>query len=541
LPGPPAGWQHDTLDISLAPRSMTSRDRSVFGKYRVLARLGRGGMGDVFLAVNLGPSGVSKLIVVKELREQLASMPEARSMFLDEARVATRLNHPNVVQTYEVVEDGESLYLTMEFLDGQPLQNIIRGPVRAKVPLVLQLQILADTLAALHYAHELTDYDGTPLDVVHRDVSPHNVIVTYEGTAKLVDFGIAKAADAKTITESGVFKGKVRFSSPEQVVGTDIDRRSDVFAAGAVLWEILTGEQMWKGMPDTKVLVEIASGRIPAPRTVSAEVPEKLDAICAKALAFERDARYATANDFREALLEYIREARAPSEELGPILAAAFATERQEMRSVIDAELKVLREASSDSIRTRQLPTISTAPPSLTGSRPTHMAHARTARPGPSGKLVVPIALLVCGVLAAVIYTLTFPKHPPRATTVSAAPSPGVAMPVHLRLSARPATARFTIDGASVASNPYEADVPSDRGVHKIAIVADGFEPRELETGFERDVLFDVTLAPSAPAPAAAPDKARPSHAAAPASKAVAAPPMQKAQRSIEEEDPYQK
>jgi serine/threonine-protein kinase len=364
--------------------------------------------------------------------------------------------------------------------------------------------------------------------------------VTYEGTAKLVDFGIAKAADAKTITESGVFKGKVRFSSPEQVIGTDIDRRSDVFAAGAILWEILTGEQMWKGMPDTKVLVEIASGRVPAPRTVSPDIAEKLDAICCKALAFERDARYATANDFREALLEYIREAGAPSEELGPILSAAFATERQEMRSVIDAELKALREASSDSIRTRQLPTISTAPPALTGSRPTHMAHARTSRPGPSGKLVVPIALLVCGVLAAFIYTVTFPKRPPRPTTVAAAPppSPSVALPVHVRLSARPATAHFTIDGVPVGSNPYEADVPSDRGVHKIGVAADGFEPRELETGFERDVLFDVTLAASATAPAAAPDKGRPSHAGAPAPKAAAAPPAQR-QRSIEEEDPY--
>jgi serine/threonine-protein kinase len=364
--------------------------------------------------------------------------------------------------------------------------------------------------------------------------------VTYEGTAKLVDFGIAKAADAKTITESGVFKGKVRFSSPEQVIGTDIDRRSDVFAAGAILWEILTGEQMWKGMPDTKVLVEIASGRVPAPRTVSADVPEKLDAICRKALAFERDARYATANDFREALLEYIREAGAPSEELGPILSAAFAAERHEMRSVIDAELKALREASSDSIRTRQLPTISTAPPALTGSRPTHMAHARTSRPGPSGKLVVPIALLVCGVLAAFIYTVTFPKRPPRPTAVAAAspPSPSVALPVHVRLSARPATAHFTIDGVPVASNPYEADVPSDRGVHKIGVVADGFEPREFETGFERDVLFDVTLAASAIAPGAAPDKGRPSHAGAPAPKAAATPPAQR-QRSIEEEDPY--
>jgi len=311
---------------------MSSMERRVFGKYHVLARLGRGGMGDVFLVVNMGPSGVSKLVVIKELRERLARMPEARSMFMDEARVATRLNHPNVVQTYDVVEEADSFYLTMEYLEGQPLQSIIRGPKSDFVPLVLKLQILAQTLAALHYAHELTDYDGTPLRIVHRDVSPHNVIVTYGGTAKLLDFGIAKAADATTVTESGVFKGKVRFSAPEQIVGTDIDRRADVFAAGVMLWEILAGEQMWKGVPDTKIFVELACGRIPGPRSVSDSVPETLNAICCKAIAFDRNERYATAKDFREALLDYVREVGEPDVEIGAILASAFASERRDRR-----------------------------------------------------------------------------------------------------------------------------------------------------------------------------------------------------------------
>jgi serine/threonine protein kinase len=526
---------------------MVSRGRTEFGKYRVLARMGRGGMGDVYLAVNMGPSGVSKLIVIKELREQLASMPEARSMFLDEARIATRLNHPNVAQTYEVVEDGDSLYLTMEYLEGQPLQNIIRGPKRAYVPVELQLQILADTLAALHYAHELTDYDGTPLAVVHRDVSPHNVFVTYEGVAKLVDFGIAKAANAKTVTETGVFKGKVRFSSPEQALGTDIDRRSDVFAAGAVLWEIITGEQMWKGMPDTKVLLELASGRIPGPRTVKPDVPEALDAVCCKALSFSPDDRYATANDFRDALLDYLREsdnATDPGLELRASMGAAFETERKEMRAIIDAEIRAVQEASSESMRKRRVPVLSVPPPPGSSASTGH-ALAHSAKPPPSSRKVVSIALLVCAVLATGIYS-TFPSRTPRpaaqmAPQAAVPPSPPASHPVHVRLSAQPPGARFTLDGTALATNPYEADVPSDTLVHRIAATADGFEPRELQVTFDRDVVLDVTLAASAAVATSAASHMNRPQSGAPQRPAPPSAQTSKSQRAIEEEDPYKK
>jgi serine/threonine protein kinase len=528
---------------------MASRDRTEFGRYRVLARLGRGGMGDVYLAVNMGPSGVSKLIVVKELREQFVSVPEARSMFLDEARIATRLNHPNVVQTYEVVEEPDSLYITMEYLEGQPLQNIIRGPKRALVPVVLQLQILADTLAALHYAHELTDYDGTPLAVVHRDVSPHNVFVTYEGVAKLVDFGIAKAANAKTVTETGVFKGKVRFSSPEQALGTEVDRRSDVFAAGAVLWEIVTGEAMWKGMPDTKVLLAIASGNIPTPRSVNPDVPEALDAICLKALAFAPEDRYATANEFRDALLEYLRELGDPGVALDSVMASAFAKERSEMRAIIDAEVCAIREASSESIRRRRVPVLSVPPPAGTSVH-AGLAHTRMLKAPASGGRVITLALLVCGLLAALIYA-SFPQ--PAARSVgsrtapvaadSLAPSASPARTVHVRLSAQPPSARFTVDGAPVPSNPYEADVPSDGAVHQIAAQAGGYEPRQIPATFDRDVFLDVTLAPSTPLVAsAASGSSRVKHVLGPA-MLPPAPVLQPSRplRPIEEEDPYKK
>jgi serine/threonine-protein kinase len=317
-----------------------------FGKYHVLARLGRGGMGDVFLVVDVGPADVSKLLVVKELREDLSSTPEARSMFLDEARLAVRINHPNVVQTFGVVEDGDSLYLIMEFVDGQPLERILRGTGRGRFSQAALLHVLADALAGLHYAHELTDYDGTALKVVHRDVNPQNIIVTYDGSVKLVDFGIANAATGRTTTESGVFKGTLRFSAPEQATCAPVDRRVDVFAVGAVLWEILAGRDMWHGLPDAAVMLSVGDGRIPSLRDARPDLDPALVEICEKALAPEPDARFATASELRSALVEYLARRGEAAADLGPTLAEVFADERLEMRRAIDLELKKIREGS---------------------------------------------------------------------------------------------------------------------------------------------------------------------------------------------------
>src|SRR5262245_23884883 len=218
-------------------------ERVIFGDYRLIASLGRGGMAEVFLATRTGMVGFHKLVVVKRLRSDLLEEVHAaryRALLLDEARLAARLHHPNIVQTFEVGEHHGHPFMAMEYLDGQPLSSVLSKARRAArwVSTELALQIIADALAALAYAHDLADYDGSPLHIVHRDVSPQNIFWTYDGEIKLVDFGVAKFALKSMETEAGVVKGKLTYMAPEQARGAAVDRRADLFVVGILLWEL---------------------------------------------------------------------------------------------------------------------------------------------------------------------------------------------------------------------------------------------------------------------------------------------------------------
>jgi eukaryotic-like serine/threonine-protein kinase len=203
----------------------SSQPQTQLGKYRLVAALGRGGMADVFLAMLEGPSGFNKLLVIKELRQGVLEDGTAVQMFMDEAHLAARLNHPNIVQTLEVGSDGSRCFLIMEYLDGQPLPRVIRRARErgAQIPLQTHVRILVEVLTALDYAHSFTDFDGRPLSIVHRDVSPQNIILTYEGGVKLIDFGIAKTALASGETREGIVKGKVKYMPPEQAMGHAVE------------------------------------------------------------------------------------------------------------------------------------------------------------------------------------------------------------------------------------------------------------------------------------------------------------------------------
>lgn len=321
------------------------------GKYWLLGELGRGGMGVVHLAATRGPSGPGKLLVVKELRPDLVDEDGFLPMFVDEARLAARFEHANVVRTYEVGCDGDRHYMAMELLEGKTLHQVLvahrqRG---GELPRTALVRLLSEALLGLHYAHELCDEAGRPLGVVHRDINPHNLFVTYEGRVKVLDFGVAKVSNTSHQTTAGVLKGRVGYMAPEQVRdASTVDRRADIFAVGVMLWEALVGRRLWQGLEVKEVLIRLLSRELPpGPSTLVVGVPPELSRICEKALAPHPEGRYETALAFREDLERYLAgspEATAPPSETVAVL---FAEERLRWRARAEAALRAVVETEA--------------------------------------------------------------------------------------------------------------------------------------------------------------------------------------------------
>ena len=343
------------------------------GKYRLIAELGQGGMATVYLAVALGTSGFRKLAVVKLIRPQYASDPDLIEMFLDEARLCARLSHPNIVQTYDVgLDDGQHL-MAMEYLDGVSFNAAIARLGRDGGPLsfAFRARVLLDVLEGLGYAHELKDYDGRPLQIVHRDVTPHNIFVTYDGQVKLLDFGIAKAATSSVQTATGVIKGKLTYMAPEQAFGDPVDARADLYAVGVMLWEAATGRRRFPpGLSDAAMFTRVASGEMPEPTNCEAlGYGAELDQIILRALAPKRDDRFQNAAEMHLALDTALRKgAPASLRELGGTLSKAFNEERLRIRQVIEDQFRKMDSGPPTALATvgGGLPTVH--PPTGSGS-----------------------------------------------------------------------------------------------------------------------------------------------------------------------------
>ncbi|WP_437312089.1 serine/threonine-protein kinase [Sorangium sp. So ce388] len=434
--------------------------------HHLLLELGRGGTAQVFLAVQSGAEGVDKLVVLKFLRPDLLDNPEMREMFINEARFSARLNHANIVQTSAIVQTPRGTAIVLEYLEGQPL-SAIRSRARTKLPLEMHLRIIVDVLRALHYAHELTGFDGEPLDVVHRDVSPHNVFVTYDGHVKLIDFGIAKLVGGGAAeTATGVIKGKIGYMPAEQIEGNRIDRRADLYAVGVMLWEAATGERLWKGMADVAIMNHVLNGNIRRPREANPDVPEELERIILKALSFAPEARHATALEL-EAELEAFIGGMTPvtSRDIGRFVAREFEEVRAETRRIIGREMK--RRASmarSSAPGDTVLPPPPQMPQSLAPAgytTTTDSASRSTGAQGPAPRpwlkgalrslAIVAVLAIGCGV---VLGAIARSSRSERSSEGAAAPA-AVAQPSPL--SAAPAAAPAP---ESAAPPPGEAAVP---------------------------------------------------------------------------------
>jgi len=316
------------------------------GRFQIIGRLATGGMAEVYLALSGELPGFRTLIVVKRILPHLASNGQFIRMFLDEARLAALLDHPNVVRIIEVGHDGEEYFLAMELVQGKPLSAVLRKAARERRPPTpaLSAYLIAQAASGLGYAHGLTGGDGQPLGVVHRDVSPQNILVSFEGAVKLIDFGVARAFGRVAHTSPGGLKGKIEYMSPEQASAEEVDHRADVFALGVVLWEVLTGRRLFRRETELATMRAIVDDPIPKPSEV-AEVPPELEAVVMRALRKRRDARYASAHEMALALERYAfaNDGFSPQQVAGymkGLFAPEFLQWRKTATSALDMEVE---------------------------------------------------------------------------------------------------------------------------------------------------------------------------------------------------------
>lgn len=317
---------------SLAEVTATTEQLTRLGPYELVARVAAGGMAEVYLARREGPHGFSKLVAVKRILPQLAKDPDFVAMFVDEARVCARLTHPNIVQVFDFGEETvrspeghevRELYMAMEYVDGTTGARLIRAAAAKgeDIPLEVSLHVALSVLRGLDYAHRARDEHGRPLRIVHRDVSPGNVLLDRSGAVKLTDFGIARAAEFERRTDAGQLKGKLGYMSPEQVVGRELDHRSDLFTLGIFLAEMVMLRPLFAGGRELDVLLRIRDADLSAIDASAGRVPEDVRQVLFRALAKERDHRYPTAGAFAEALEEIVRRRRL---QVGPSKLSAW-------------------------------------------------------------------------------------------------------------------------------------------------------------------------------------------------------------------------
>jgi serine/threonine-protein kinase len=330
-----------------------------FGRYELLRKLATGGMGQVFLARQKGPVGFQKLVVLKRLLPHLSEDSDFIKMFLDEARIAGNLNHPNIAQIYDLGDVDGVLFIVMEYVQGEPISQVSARANHFRkggLPLGLKCRIIADAAAGLDHAHQARSPSGRKLGLIHRDVSPQNVLLGFNGNVKLIDFGVAKVSGKLSQTIVGTIKGKHAYMSPEQARGEELDARSDVYGLGTVFYELLTNQRLFKRDSDIATLKAVVGARVPPPSEVLPGAPKSLDALVMKALARKREERYQSASEFQLAIEDFLLAERLPGTQahLTAFMKELYASELEEDRvasepTVIQFDPRLIREREPSS------------------------------------------------------------------------------------------------------------------------------------------------------------------------------------------------
>ena len=311
-----------------------------FGKYFLVRKLAEGGMAEIFLAKQVGVEGFEKNVVIKRMLQHLSSVTDFVNMFLDEARLATRLSHPNIVQINDLGHADGCYYICMEYLPGEDFSTLLRTSARRReyVPLQISLKVLAEAANGLHFAHEFTDAQGKPMNVVHRDISPSNIFITYTGQVKVLDFGIARAESRVTNTTAGIVKGKYQYMSPEQARSGNVDRRADIYSLGVSLYEACTNTRPFARDNDLAILNAVLNNVYRPPRETRPDLPEEVERIIVKALAPTVEARYQTAAEFAQDLEIYLQAHTSAGGGMGmaTYMAQFFGPDRVSSKTRID-------------------------------------------------------------------------------------------------------------------------------------------------------------------------------------------------------------
>ncbi|MBW2529620.1 MAG: serine/threonine protein kinase, partial [Deltaproteobacteria bacterium] len=406
-----------------------------FGRYETLREIAAGGMATVFLGRAVGEGGFERRVAIKVMHAHLARDDEFVTMFLDEARLAAGIHHPNVVGTIDVQKLDDGMFLVMDYVEGASLQEVRKYLKKSNelLPLGIALRILLDALTGLHSAHELTDGDGNLLQVVHRDVSPQNILVGKDGVSRLTDFGVARASARLSSTRGGQLKGKLAYMPPEQIMAETVDRRSDVYSAGVVLWEALVGKRLFRAKSDGELVHKILDSAIVPPHVKNDRVPLPISDACMRALSLDRNNRYPTAAAFADDLEDAARTEDIPvasSRAVGTFMKAILPA-LELSRPSTDAltppsglsqvsrpkQVRVLGDSSPSAVATRP-----SQPSSLTTGGSTQAAAVvpQVPRSQISSNLAVVGAALVAGV---VIGVFTLWPSAPSTESVSGGPS----------------------------------------------------------------------------------------------------------------------